>query len=167
MPTLYNLTNEMEKLYNDLLSTMDEETGEIDEKISNALAVKEEEFNSKAIAVATVTRRFRSTEEEIDAEIKRLKAMKERVKHLGDRLENSLSMACDRLGKTKIDGISATISFRQSEATIVENEEQLPEQFFDVEMKKKVSLTRIKQAIKSGLIVPGARLETRKNIQIK
>ncbi len=167
MASLYFLTRDVEKLYEDLLSSVDEETGEVDEKISNALAVKEEEFNSKAIAVATVVRRFRSSEDEIEAEIKRLKAMKERIKHLGDRLENSLSTACERLGKTKIDGISANISFRASEATIVENESELPELFFDVEMKKKVSLTRIKQAIKSGLTVPGARLEIRKNIQIK
>ena len=78
--SLYNLTNDVEKLYSDLMASVDEETGELDERISNALAVKEEEFRGKAIAVATVKRRFGSMVDEIDTEIARLTALKKRYK---------------------------------------------------------------------------------------
>lgn len=167
MPNLYMLSKDVEDLYSDLMNTIDEETGEIDIDISNALAVKEEEFENKAIAIATVSRRFGSQVSVIDAEIKRLTALKDKVKAVEQRLKSSLSEACQRLGKNKIDGISATISFRKSEKTIVDNELQLPDEFFNVTMTKKPDLTKIKATISAGGQVPGAHIETVQNIQIK
>ena len=167
MSSLYKLTNEMEELSAALWSSLDEETGEVDDVIANALVVKEEEFNEKAIAVATIQRRFSQRVDDIDAEIKRLTAMKVRTKNISDKLRDSLVSGCERLGKDKIDGISATISFRKSERTVIENETEIPEEFFSVVMTKKPDLTKIKNAIKSGNEVAGAKLVTIKNIQIR
>lgn len=167
MPNLYMLSKDVETLYSDLMNTVNEETGEIDVDIAGALAVKEEEFEHKAIAVATVSRRFGSQVSAIDTEIKRLTALKDRVKAVEQRLKSSLAEACQRVGKTKIDGISATISFRKSEKTIVDNESQLPDEFFNVTMTKKPDLTKIKATISAGGEVPGAHVETVQNIQIK
>ena len=77
MPNLYMLTNDVEDLYQKLMQSVDEETGEIDTEIANALAVKKEEFDKKAIAVGTVYRRFDITIDQIDAEI-----LKNRLKKL-------------------------------------------------------------------------------------
>ncbi|MBQ8427409.1 MAG: siphovirus Gp157 family protein [Clostridia bacterium] len=167
MPNLYMLSKDVETLYSDLMNSVNEETGEIDVDIAGALAVKEEEFDTKAVAVATVMRRFESSEKEIDAEIKRLTALKNRAKAVKERLKSSLSEACQRLGRTKIEGISATIGFRKSEKTVVDNEELLPDDYFNITMTKKPDLTKIKQAIQLGLDVPGAHVETVQNIQIK
>ena len=167
MSSLYTLTNEMEELSNALWDSLDEETGEVDDVIVNALMVKEEEFNEKAIAVATIQRRFDSRIDEISTEIKRLQAMKKKAENISDRLRQSLINGCERLGKERVDGISASISFRKSERTVIEDESVLPEEFFNVVMTKKPDLTKIKNAIKSGNEVLGARLETIKNIQIK
>lgn len=167
MPNLWNLSKDVEELYLDLMNSVDEETGEIDTEIAKALEVKEEEFNNKAIAVATVSRRFGNAVSEIDAEIKRLQALKDRAKGIEQRLKNSLSEACQRLGRTKIDGISAVISFRKSEKTIVDDENLLPEEFFNITITKKPDLTRIKAAISTGGEVVGAHIETVQNIQIR
>lgn len=167
MPNLYNLTNDVETLYNSLMASVDEETGEVSADIAQALDVKEEEFNGKAVAVATVSRRFGAMVSQIDGEIKRLQALKERAKNTEQRLKQSLAEACQRLGKTKIDGISATISFRRSEKTIVDDETVLPEELFNVTITKKPDLTRIKSIISAGGTVPGAHVETVQNIQIK
>lgn len=168
MSNLYQLSNEVEKLYSDLIASIDEETGEInDTAITEMLAVKEAEFDNKAIAVATVQRRFIAQSNEIDEEIKRLTALKKRSDATAKRLENSLSMACQRLGKTKIDGISATISFRESKQTVIDNETEIPDEFIAVTMVKKIDKTAIKNAIKSGREIKGAHIETVKNLQIK
>lgn len=167
MPNLYMLTNDVEDLYQKLMQSVDEETGEIDTEIANALAVKKEEFDKKAIAVGTVYRRFDITIDQIDAEIKRLTDIKEKAKKVRERLKNSLKTACEKLGVEKIDGISARISFTQSQKTIVDNETLIPDGYFNITISKKPDLTKIKKDINSGVQVPGAHVENCKNIQIK
>lgn len=165
--SLYELTNEVENLYLMLEDSIDLETGEIDEQINKALEVKESEFNDKAVAVATVWRRYQSRLDLLENEIARLTALKNKAKAVQGKLEYSLTTACERLGKEKIEGISANISFRKSDKTIIDNEEIIPEDYFNITMVKKPNLTEIKKAIKNGVEIPGARIETRKNIQIK
>ena len=172
MSNLYRLTNEMENLYEMLVNSaemgmVDEETGEIDERLLTALTCKEEEFNEKAIAVATVCRRFQNTEEQIEAEIKRLTALKKNCVKVQDRLTNSLDTALQKVGKTKIDGISASIGYRKSTKTVIENENDIPEEYFNVTITKKPDLTKIKKSIQAGNEVPGAFLQELNNIQIK
>lgn len=164
---LYCLTSDVEQLYKALSDSIDEDTGEVNIDIANALQVKEEEFDKKAIAVATVQRRFKRNVQEIKDEIERLQALKKKVENVSERLENSLSEACQRLGKEKIEGISAVITFRKSTKTIVDDESLLPDEYINVTMIKKPDATKIKKAILSGAHINGAHLEETKNIQIK
>lgn len=166
MANLYQLTNEVEELFNKLVESSNED-GEVDAEIQNALMVSEQEFDKKAIAVATVQRRFEAEAQMIDEEIKRLQDLKKRATNNAERLKNNLSEACLRLGKDKIDGISAKISFRLSTKTVVENENELPEEYFNITITKKPNLTKIKESIQNGIEIKGARLEEFKNIQIK
>lgn len=163
---LYCLSKEVENLYEALVNAVDEETGEVNIDVSKALEVKEEEFNQKAIAVATVERRFEVLVKDIEAEINRLTLMKKRYENAGNRLKNSLTEACQRLGKNKVEGIGASISFRTSERTVVD-ETILPEEFFNVTMVKKPDLKRIKAALEYGETIEGAKLEVVRHIQIK
>lgn len=167
MSSLWNLSKDVEDLYNELVNSVDEDTGEVDENIMSVLAVKEEEFSNKAIAVATVYRRFDSQQALVDAEIKRLQGINEKIKNVRERLKKSLSEACLRLGKTKIDGISASVSFRKSERVVVDNEADLPDELFNITITKKPDLTAIKQRFKNGEEVNGAKLVVCQNIQIK
>ena len=172
MSNLYRLTNEMENLYEMLsnsveMGMVDQETGEIDQRLLNALSVKEKEFNDKAIAVATVYKRFDKFEGDIETEIKRLTNLKKNCEKVKDRLKNSLDMSFKYLGKTKVDGISANISYRKSTKTIIENESELPDEFFNVTITKKPDLVKIKKFIQVGEEVPGASLLEVDNIQIK
>lgn len=164
---LYQLTNDVENLYQQLVQSVDIETGEIDGEIAQALAVKEEAFNEKSIAIATICRRFETQEDLIDGEIKRLTALKDRARKIQDKLKSALTTACQRLCKTEINGISANISFRTSEKTIVDNEELVPEEYFNVVMTKKPNLTKIKTDLKSGKEIAGVHIQQCSNIQIK
>lgn len=58
------------------------------------------------------------------------------------------------------------LSLRPSVGVVVEDEQLIPSKYF-VAQDPKVSKSAIKEAIESGTSVPGARVETRQNLQVK
>ena len=167
MGSLYLITRDCQELYDKLIESLDSETGEIDGEIANALAVKQEEFENKALNVAGVVRMFENKSEEIDREIERLTAIKDKVDNTVGRLKTSLSTACQTLGFEKIEGIHAKISFRKSEKTVIDNLDEIPQEYKVEKVTYTADKTKIKEALKSGLNVSGAHLEENKSIQIK
>ena len=167
MPNIYALSYEAETLYNRLISAMDEDTGEVDIELANALAEKQEEFAVSATNYASVIRALKAKQSEAEAEIARIKAISDKLGKVVERMTNGLSEACQRLNIEKLDGLHAQISFRKSEQTIIDNIEALPKE----KKKKKVTYTAnkalIKAALKAGEVIDGAHIETVKNIQIK
>lgn len=77
---IYQLSAEVKDLERQLIDSIDEDTGEIDTAIMQALSGKREEFNDKAISVAKLTRKFERRKAEIDDEIKGLKLSRKRLK---------------------------------------------------------------------------------------
>ena len=167
MGSLYLITRDCQELYDKLIDSLDSETGEIDGEIANALAVKQEEFENKALNVAGVVRMFENKSDEIDREIERLTAIKDKIDNTVGRLKTSLSTACQTLGFEKIEGIHAKISFRKSEKTVIDNLEEIPQEYKVEKVTYTADKTKIKEALKSGLNVSGAHLEENKSIQIK
>lgn len=164
--SLYGLTVQYQELYSRLLESADED-GAVDIEISQALAVKEEEFTEKAVAVASVYRKFDNEIALYEQEIKRLQAYKTRLEKCRDKLKDNLSTACQVVGVTKIDGMYANISFRSSEKTVVDDESLLPEEYFNVTITRKPNLTKIKEDIRKGIDVQGAHVVSKNNINIK
>ena len=167
MASLYNLATEYQELYTALVSTADEETGEVDVDIAAALANVQGTFEEKAIATATVSRMLGNTVEEISKEIDRLKRLKAHLEREDGRVREYLKMAMEMTGTEKVQGISASISFRKSEQTVIDNEVELPEEYITVKTTYTPNKTAIKAAIKAGNEVPGAHIETVMNLQIK
>ena len=164
---LYHISLETQNLYDRLLDSIDEETGEVDIDLVSALEVKKEEFASAAINYATVIRMLQRKTEEADAEIKRMAAIKDKLGRTVETMTKTLSAACQGLGFEKINGLTAAISFRKSEQTIIDNAELLPSEFVKEKVTYTPDKTAIKNAIKAGQDVPGAHVETVNNIQIK
>lgn len=164
--SLYNLTTEYQSLYNQLIESADE-NGEIDIAISQALAVKEKEFTEKAIAVATVYRKFDNEIALYEQEIKRLQDYKKRLEKCRDRVKENLSTACQSVGIEKIDGMYANISFRASESVEIDDLSLIPEKYLTKKVEIKPDKTAIKKAIQSGIEVNGAHIEMHNNLQIK
>lgn len=165
-PSLYNLTNEYQELYNRLLDSIDED-GVVDVAISQALVAKEAEFNEKAVAVANVYMKFGDELDLVEKRLKVLTEYKDKLKKAKKRLGDSLTDACERTGTTKIDSVYAHISFRASEQTIVDDESLLPAEYMTETITRKPNLTKIKEDIKKGKIVQGAHIEKKNNINIK
>ena len=167
MASLYNLATEYQELYTALVSTADEETGEVDVDIAAALANVQGTFEEKAIATATVSRMLGNTVEEVSKEIDRLKRLKAHLEREDGRVREYLKMAMEMTGTEKVQGISASISFRKSEQTVIDNDVELPEEYITVKTTYTPNKTAIKAAIKAGNDVPGAHIETVMNLQIK
>lgn len=165
--SLYRLTNEYQELYDAVLSSADEETGEVDLSLVTALAQRQEEWEEKAVAVACVYRALKEDGERVGREIERLTAMKKRLERERDRVKEGLSAAFTALGVEKVKGMYADISFRASEQTIIDNADAVPEEYMTVKTTYTPNKTAIREAIKAGKEVPGAHLEQKKNIQIK
>lgn len=165
--SLYSLTDECRNLYDALMASADEETGEVDISLVNALAERQEAWEDKAVAVACVYRSLDEDAARVGREIERLTAMKKRLERERDRVKEGLSAAFTALGVEKVKGMYADISFRASEQTVIDNADAVPEEYMTVKTTYTPNKTAIKEAIKAGKEVPGAHLEQRKNIQIK
>ncbi len=167
MPNLYLLAQEYKDLENALLASADEETGELDIDISKAVEKAQGTFEEKAVAVATVYRNLGTYSGNIDAEIKRLQALKKRVDREQDRVKEYLTQACEMTGMESIRGVYANISFRKSEQTVIDDESVLPKEYVIEKITYSPDKTKIKNAIKAGQEVQGAHIEVKNNIQIK
>lgn len=164
---LYNLTSECKGLYDAILATADEETGEADLSLVTALAERQEEWDKKAVSVACVFRALGEDSDRIGREIERLTAMKKRLDRERERVKEGLDAACRALGVESVKGMYANISYRASEQTVIDDELSLPEEYLTVKKTYTPNKTAIKEAIKAGKEVPGAHIERKKNIQIK
>lgn len=165
--SLYGLSHEYVELYNALIETADEETGEVDIDISKALEQVQGAFEEKAIATATVYRAMGNYSDEIDKEIKRLQALKKHVDGEQRRIADYLTEACERTGTVSLKGVYANITFRKSEQTVIDDESILPVDYVIEKITYSPDKTKIKAAIKAGQEVQGAHIEVKNNIQIK
>lgn len=151
-----------------LLSQIEEQEGEIYDHQQEALGFTLEAFNDKAVSIGFLTKHIEDGLTAIDAEIKRLQAIKAAATKRQQWFEHHLAGAMHQFGVEKIDTPTLKISFRKSEAIEIEDESKLPESVKEeVPATWKVSKTKIKELIKAGTEVPGASLVTRQNLQIK
>jgi hypothetical protein len=158
---LYQITQEAQYLAALL------ETEELTPELEAELLINQEQLQTKGINYAKVIANYQSEADQIDAEIKRLKAMKESRDKKVTWLTESLKKAMLVSGIEKIESPLFKISLRRSEAVEVEIPEALP---IDWQVKK-VTITAdkvaIKKAIKEGYSITGARLVENFNLQIK
>jgi hypothetical protein len=158
---LYEITNEAQYLAALL------ETEELTPELEAELLINQEQLQTKAINYAKVISNYQGESDAIDAEIKRLKAMKESRDKKVTWLTDSLKKAMMVSGIEKIESPLFKLSLRRSEAVEVEVPEALPVDW----QVRKVMITAdkvaIKKAIKEGYAITGARLVENFNLQIK
>ena len=158
---LYEITHEAQYLAALL------ETEELTPELEELLVINQEQLQAKAGNYAKVIANIQGDSDAIDAEIKRLKAMKESKDRAVTRLKDAVKNAMMVSGIDKIESPLFKLSLRRSEAVEVEVPEALP---IDWQVKK-VTITAdkvaIKQAIKDGYAITGARIIENFNLQIK
>ena len=161
MANLYEITREALELASLL------ETDELTPELEAALLINQDQLQAKAGNYAKVIANIQSDSDAIDAEIKRLKAMKDTKDRAVNRLKEALREAMMVSGIDKIESPLFKLSLRRSEAVEVDVVEALPNDFVNRKVVVTADKVSIKEAIKRGENITGARIVENFNLQIK
>ena len=137
-----------------IADTLESIGGELEHKAQNvALMVRSLEADAAAIKQWS------------DDALERAFSVQSRANSLREYLSRSMQ-AC---GIEKITGPSVALSFRTSQAVVIDEPDLVPEEFMRLPEPSSPSLNKlaISTALKAGFEVPGAHLKARKNLQIK
>lgn len=153
MATLYEINEQIAGL-------VDPETGEIAgfeafEKLNLDLDTK-----IKNIALWIVN--LRSDAEQLEEQEKKFRDRKTAAKNKAEFLKNRLD---GFLSGEKRSYPEVVISYRKSEQVTVDDDAKLDDRFLRI--KTEIDKTALKDALKHGESIEGARLEVKNNIQIK
>ncbi len=153
MATLYEINEQIAGL-------VDPETGEIAdfedfEKLNLDLDTK-----IKNIALWIVN--LRSDAEQLEEQEKKFRERKTSAKNKAEYLKNLLD---GFLSGEKRSYPEVVISYRKSEQVTVDEDAKLDDRFLRI--KAEIDKTALKDALKHGESIEGARLEVKNNIQIK
>lgn len=164
MLNLYQIESEYRAIAQQL---MDAE-GELTPELEQSLAINKEQLQLKSQGYAMVIREAEAEINIIESEIKRLQALYDKRSTLVEKLKERISQAMELYEIEKIETPLLTISFRKSESVEIDNFDLLPNQYKVVpEAKPREDKKAIKEAIKSGIDVQGAYIQSNKSLQIK
>lgn len=143
------------------------ETEELTPELEEALIINQDQLQAKAVNYAKVIANYQAESDAIDQEIKRLKAMKDSRDKKVEWLKESVKKAMLVSGIEKVESPLFKLSVRRSEAVEVDVVEALPSAFQNVKNVVTADKVAIKEAIKRGENVFGARIIENFNLQIK
>lgn len=127
------------------------------------------QFEVKAQSVIAYIKNQEITEKMLDEHIRRMTGKLKAVKAQNQSLKDYLARNMQAAGITEIKADDGTFkaSFRKSEAVVILDEAQIPAEFMREAVKTEPDKTAIRKAIESGRQVAGAKIEGRKNLQIR
>lgn len=166
-PSLYNLSEDMQKLKCELIDTADDETGEVNQDVLQQLQLTKLELDNKAIGYAYVLKSIDDEEEAYKREIERLTLRKKQLTNAKTRLKNALIDAMTKNEITEIKGQLLTLKLRKSESVEITDYDKLNHKYKRTKVLIEPDKIAIKEAIKAGTVVEGAELKTNQNLQIK
>ena len=143
------------------------ETEELTPELEQALIINQDQLQAKAVNYAKVIANYQAESDAIEQEIKRLKAMKESREKKIEWLKESVKKAMLVSGIEKVESPLFKLSVRRSEAVEVDLVEALPKDFQNIKQVITADKVSIKEAIKRGENITGARLVENFNLQIK
>lgn len=169
MASIYNISSDLKKIYEDLDNGngIDLETGEIKPEIMQQLSISRNELETKAVDYGYVIKAFDDEIDIIDREIERLEERKAYVKKNKERMKTIVGSAMEEFGINKIKSETLQLSFRKSESVEVFDESLVDDKFKKIKTEISLDKTAIKNAIKNGEDVQGAKIVEKNNLQIK
>ena len=142
-----------------------DENGEISEDSFNRLEElqmqEDEKLENLGVWYKTLMAESKAIKEERDSLYERQKAKEKKAEGIKAFLDYYLHSK----GKSKFETAKLVLTFRKSTALEILNEDKVPEQFWKI--KKEISKSDIKDAIKNGASFDFATIVEKENIQIK
>lgn len=161
--TIFKIQAEYQQIVNELIDN----GGNLTPELELAMQITKDNFHSKSENYAFITRQFDSEMDIIDNEIKRLQQAKKTREKAIERLKANIEMAMNTFEVDKIETPLIKISFRKSESVEVEDVNNLPALYKVVKVSETADKLKIKDAIKSGILIEGCYLKTNRNLQIR
>nr|DAG70119.1 MAG TPA: resistance protein [Caudoviricetes sp.] len=153
MATLYEINEQIAGL-------VDPETGEIAD--FEAFEKLNLDLDTKIKNIALWIVNLRSDAEQLEEQEKKFRDRKTAAKNKAESLKNLLD---GFLSGEKRSYPEVVISYRKSEQVAVDDDAKLDDRFLRI--KTEIDKTALKDALKHGESIEGARLEVKNNIQIK
>lgn len=162
---LYEINEMLKDAFDEIDKYAEEHEGVLDHSYIELLDLINLAKDEKLLNVAKYVKGIEAEADAFDIEIEKLKKRKTALNNKADSLRNYILMNADK-GK-KIEDPTTIISWRKSEFVNVLDEKLLPEDFIKTKIEKSPDKILIKEALKSGLTVPGAEIKENMNLQIK
>jgi seryl-tRNA synthetase len=143
------------------------ETEELTPELQQALMLSQKQLQTKGGGYAKIMANKQSNVDGATAEMKRIKAYIEQEQKQIDRLKNALLQSMVLTGTDKLECDFFRFSVRRSEAVEVDLLEALPANYVTEKTTKSADKVAIKEAIKRGENITGARIIENFNLQIK
>lgn len=169
--TLWQLTEQGSKLEEMIENSINWETGEVDENYDKLTDLKNE-INalvvSKGKDLIYVLRKQDNYAEAIDDEIKRLQALKKSYAKKKENLSNYIKICMIANNIKAIETPIGKLSVvNNAESVEIYDESLIDKKFIKTKIEETISKTDIKNAIKNGEEVQGARLVRNTRLAIK
>lgn len=158
---------EIEVQYRLLAEQLIEAGGELTPETEAALQINKTDLETKARSYGYVVLDLESEVEQIDAQIKRLSAMKSARNKTIDRLKETVSNAMQLFEISEVKTATLKLNFRKSESVEVDNLDLLDATYKVEKVSVTANKVKIKEDIKAGINVLGAVLQVNQNLQIK
>ena len=161
LPTLYELADD----FKDALENL---TDLDDQAVIDTLESLEGEFKLKSTNVAKYIKNLENIldgmkESESNMRQRRV-SLEKKIHHMREYLRNNL----EKSGIKQIDAPDISISMQKNPyKVVINNENEIPEDFIDTKETKTVNKEKIKEALKDGKEVPGCELVQENRITIK
>jgi hypothetical protein len=143
------------------------ETEELTPELNQALMLSQNQLQTKGGGYAKIIANKQANVDGATAEMKRIKAYIEQEQKQIDRLKNALLQSMVLTGTDKLECDFFRFSVRRSEAVEVDLLEALPANYVTEKTTKSADKVAIKEAIKRGENITGARIIENFSLQIK
>jgi hypothetical protein len=146
--------------YLQIASILEENGGEVTPELEESLSINREQLQTKGVNYALVIRQLSGESDIVDAEIKRLQALKKAKDNSIDRMKTVVRDAMILHGIESIKGDLISLSLRKNGASVlIEDESKVPDTY-KVDQPKKLDRKLILDDLKKGLEVSGASMKT-------
>jgi len=134
------------------------------EQLQETIDLIEDDFNSKAVNLVKYTNSIDSDIKAVDEEIKRLQERKKVLSNKRDGFRDYLRINMEKSGINKIESPIFNVTLgKAADVVVIDEQDNLPDDFVECSMTIKPNKKAIKEALKDGEDVPGARLESGKS----
>jgi len=137
------------------------------DSLETVLASLTDTVQEKADNIGKLIAQLNAEAEAYRVEIDRLNTKKRMAESKADQVKSYLDYNLKQMGIAKLETPLFKFSYRKSESVVIDDTEALNDTYKRFKTVVDIDKVAIKLAVKNGLVVTGAHIEEKQNLQIK